>query len=56
VTTAASVPERAVPQALPPSDPFADLSGVSIDGFALEAVPELPPRLPVRILLCVWRK
>jgi hypothetical protein len=56
VTADASVLERPVPQALPPTDPFADLSGVSLDGVALGAVPDVPPRLPVRILLCVWRK
>ena len=51
-----SVPERSAPQALPPTDPLADLSGVSKDGVALGAPPDVPPRLPVRILLCVWRK
>lgn len=57
VTTPASVPDRPAPhQALPPTDPFAVLSGVSIDGVTRDAVPEVPPRLPVRILLCVWRK
>jgi hypothetical protein len=57
VTTAdVSVSERPVAQALPPTDPFADLSGISIDGVPLGAVPDVPPRLPVRILLCVWRK
>lgn len=55
-TVVASIPERPAPQALPPTDPLADLSGVAIDGVALGAVPEVPPRLPVRILLCVWRK
>jgi hypothetical protein len=54
--TDVSVPERPVPQALLPTDPLADLSGVSIDGVAPGAVPDVPPRLPVRILLCVWRK
>lgn len=55
-TTEVSVPERFVTQALPPTDPLADLSGVAIDGVALDAPPDVPPRLPVRILLCVWRK
>ncbi|HEV7280737.1 MAG TPA: hypothetical protein VGN57_11095 [Pirellulaceae bacterium] len=55
-TSDISVPERPAPQALPPTDPLADLSGVAIDGVALGAIPDVPPRLPVRILLCVWRK
>lgn len=56
VTTEASVPKRPASQPLLPTDPLADLSGVSIDGVALGAVSDVPPRLPKRILLCVWRK
>lgn len=55
VTTQASAPERPAPQALPPTDPFADLFGVSLDGVPLAAVPDVPPARPARILLGVWR-
>ena len=55
VTTQASAPERPAPQALPPTDPFADLFGVSLDGAPLAAVPDVPPARPARILLGVWR-
>jgi hypothetical protein len=56
VTTQVSAPERPAPQALLPTDPFANLSALSVDGAPLAAVPDVPPARPVRILLGVWRK
>lgn len=47
--------ERPVVYALVPNDPLADVFGIAMDGDLLAAVPDVPPKRPVRILLGVWR-
>ena len=47
--------ERPAVYALVPNDPLADVFGMAFDGDLLAAVPDVPPKRPVRILLGVWR-